>query len=153
MIGVCTTGEAIANDGRVYGGPAVSADTVQLPSFGTAEYNAVIECLEYNNQTLTDLGWIPAEDVPFPSSPEEMAANPSFLSTTYHYHGTMCPNTNPMSPGFHACDLSRMCRKWAGSTSVASGGMGVQCGREVAKQLADGGGASPPGNQKPKKGD
>ena len=65
-----------------------------------------------------------------------MEASGSFLSSTYHYHGMMCPTTNGLAPGFHACDLSRMCRKWAGSTSVAAGAMGVQCGEEVAAELA-----------------
>ena len=139
MVGVCSTGEVIASDGRVYEGEAVTAETVTLPSFGRKGFNALKECIEYNDKILTELGWIPAESDPAKQLPtaniETMINSGSFLPTTYHYHGMMCPNTNPLSAGFHSCDLGRMCSKWAGSTSVASGGMGVQCGKEVAAQL------------------
>ena len=84
--------------------------------------------LELNDQILKELGWVPAGAVP--ETLEEMVASASYLPSTYHYHGMMCPNTNELAAGFHACDLSRMCRK-----SVASGGMGVQCGIEVAAEL------------------
>ena len=134
VVGVSSTGEPIQNDGLVYASDAVSATSVVLPSFGNEEFTAIKEGHDVNNEILTELGWIPLGAVP--TTMEEMEANPSFLRTTYHYHGMMCPSQVTLKSGFHACDLSRMCRKWAGSTSVASGGMGVQCGKEVASQLA-----------------
>ena len=166
MVGVSTTGEQIQNDGRVFQSDAVSSTSVELPSFTQAEFDEVkgklnyplgnmftsflshqphtnncslismtnVEGLDKNHDILTQLGWIPTGAPP--STLEEMETSSAFLRTTYHYHGLMCPNTNDLATGFHACDLSRMCRKWAGSTSAASGGMGVQCGKEVAAELA-----------------
>ena len=160
MIGVSSTGEQIQNDGRVYASDAVSSTSVELPTFTQVEFEEVkgklvvqllplLFCakiirtttchtvteagLELNDQILKELGWVPAGAVP--ETLEEMVASASYLPSTYHYHGMMCPNTNELAAGFHACDLSRMCRKWSGSTSVASGGMGVQCGIEVAAEL------------------
>lgn len=134
IVGVSTTGEQIQNDGRVYAGEAVNESTVKLPTFGNEEFAAVKDGLDINNEILMELGWMPLS--PVPATIEEMVGNASFLPTTYHYHGMMCPSEVTLTAGFHACDLSRMCRKWAGSTSVASGGMGVQCGKEVAADLA-----------------
>ena len=135
LVGVASTGEQISNDGRVYEGESISDSTVDLPSFGMDEFMAVKEGLGTNNDVLTQLGWSPLGSIP--ETLEDMLADGSYLPSTYHYHGMLCPQQVSLSRGFYACDLSRMCSKWAGSTSVASGAMGVQCGKEVAAILAE----------------
>lgn len=135
IIGVSTTGELIEDDGRVYEGDAIGPDTVKLPSLNQRGYEAITDGLNKNDRILSALGWTGFFGQPqsFPATIEDMKTSSSFLASTYHYHGTLSQTT--MSPGFHAGDLSRMSRKWAGSTSVAAGAMGVQAGNEVADAL------------------